>query len=183
GSPPMNFLPGQVEGGSLRLPFVEVPIDDALRSRLGDHQLVICGIRPEHVADASVLEDDKVRSGLTFEADVDVTEWLGSELYAYVPFDTHPDVAAKLEELDRDLDGEGMRTQLIASLSSDSRVRDGDTATLWFDPARMMVFDPETGENLTRDDSAAEEIDRENEELRRASLERAQKRESRAAAS
>ncbi len=179
GSPPMNFLPGQVEGDVLRLPFVDVPLDDRLRERVGDRSLVICGIRPEHFADADVRDEARQGQGVTFEADVDVTEWLGSELYAYVPFDTHPDVAAKLEELDRDLDGEGMRTQLVASLSSESRIRDGDVANLWFDPARLMVFDPESGENLTRDDDAAERIDRENEELRRASLERAQRREAR----
>ena len=82
---------------------------------------------------------------------MDVTEWLGSELYAYIPFDTNPDVATTLEELDRDLDGEGLRTQLIVALPSETKIRDGRDATLWFDPARMMVFDPESGENLTWD--------------------------------
>ena len=48
---------------------------------------------------------------------------------------------------------------------------------LWFDPARLMVFDPETGENLTWDAEAAKTIDQENEADRKASLERAQARE------
>lgn len=178
GSPPMNFLPGQVEGDSLRLPFAEVPLDAALRERIGDRSLVIVGIRPDHFGDVRLLREGQ-DAGVRFSADVDVTEWLGSELYAYVPFDTHPDVAAKLEELDRDLDGEGMRTQLVVALSSESRVRDGDTAELWFDPARMLVFDPETGENLTRDEDMARKIDEENEEDRKAALERAQAREQR----
>ncbi|NCT91155.1 sn-glycerol-3-phosphate ABC transporter ATP-binding protein UgpC [Cellulomonas sp. APG4] len=178
GSPPMNFLPGQVEGDSLRLPFVDVPLDATLRERIGERSLVIVGIRPDHFGDVALLRDGQ-DAGVRFSADVDVTEWLGSELYAYVPFDTHPDVAAKLEELDRDLDGEGMRTQLVVALSSESRVRDGDTADLWFDPARMLVFDPETGENLTRDDDLARTIDEENEEDRKAALERAQARERR----
>jgi multiple sugar transport system ATP-binding protein len=175
GSPPMNFMPGEVRGDVLRLPFAEVPLTDALRSRIGDRELVIVGLRPEHVEDARTLDDAKRDGGLTFDAEVDVVEWLGSELYAYIPFDTHPDVAAKLEELDRDLDGEGMRTQMIVALGSESRVRDGSDAHLWFDPARLLVFDPESGENLTHDEEAARRIDGETEEDRRAALARAQR--------
>ena len=177
GSPPMNFLPGEVTEGVLRLPLVDVPLTDDLKQRLGDRKLVIVGLRPEHFEDASLTDDRRSKEGVTFGATVDVTEWLGSDLYAYVPFDTNPDVAGKLEELDRDLDGEGMRTQLVVALDSESRVRDGDDATLWFDPAKMMVFDPESGDNLTYDADAVKEIDQQNEQDRKASLERAQARE------
>ena len=177
GSPPMNFLPGEVDGRSLRLPFADVPMTSELAAKLGERKLVIVGIRPEHFEDASLLEEHKRDAGVTFEADVEVTEWLGSELYAYIPFETNPDVAQTLEELDRDLDGEGLRTQLIVALSSETKVRDGEDATLWFDADRLMVFDPETGENLTWDADAARTIDQENEADRKASLERAQARE------
>ena len=177
GSPPMNFLPGEVNGSTMRLPFADVPISADLARKLGGKKLVIVGIRPEHFEDANLLEESKVASGVTFTAPVDVSEWLGSELYAYIPFETNPDVATTLEELDRDLDGEGLRTQLIVTLGSETKVRDGDDANLWFDPARMMVFDPETGENLTWDAEAAKTIDQENEADRKASLERAQARE------
>ena len=177
GSPPMNFLPGEVTGQSLKLPFADVPMTPDLAAKLGERKLVIVGIRPEHFEDASLLEDGKRDAGVTFTSDVDVTEWLGSELYAYIPFETNPDVAQTLEELDRDLDGEGLRTQLIVALSSETKVRDGEDATLWFDADRLMVFDPETGENLTWDAEAAKSIDQENEADRKASLERAQARE------
>jgi len=177
GSPPMNFLPGRVEGDVLHLPIADVPLDDRLRAAVGDRPLVIVGIRPEHVEDATLLDDAKADAGVRFETDVDVTEWLGAELYAYIPFETEPEVAATLEELDRDLDGEGMRSQVVVALSAESRVRDGDRAELWFDPARLLVFDPESGKNLTRDDEEARRIDERNEELRRASLERAQARD------
>ncbi len=179
GSPPMNFLPGEVKGDRLILPFAEVPVPAAVRDRVRDGSLIIVGIRPEHFEDASVLGDRRVETGVTFDADVDVVEWLGAELYAYIPFETHQDVAAKLEELDRDLDGEGMRTQLVVALSAESRVRDDDRAKLWFDPARMMIFDPESGDNLTHDADAARRIDEENEQDRRSSLERAHEREGR----
>ena len=177
GSPPMNFLPGEINGSTMRLPFADVPISADLARKLGGKNIVIVGIRPEHFEDANLLEESKVSSGVTFTAPVDVSEWLGSELYAYIPFETNPDVATTLEELDRDLDGEGLRTQLIVTLGSETKVRDGDDANLWFDPARMMVFDPETGENLTWDAESAKTIDQENEADRKASLERAQARE------
>ncbi|HEY0217086.1 MAG TPA: sn-glycerol-3-phosphate ABC transporter ATP-binding protein UgpC [Cellulomonas sp.] len=175
GSPPMNFVPGEVRDDRLKLPFLEVPLPEKVRGRLEGRELVIVGLRPEHVEDAAVLEEAKREKGVTFAADVDVVEWLGSELYAYIPFDTHPDVADKLAELDRDLDGEGMRTQVVVSLGSESRVRDGSHAELWFDPARLLIFDPESGENLTYDEAEVARIDAETEEDRKAALERAQR--------
>jgi multiple sugar transport system ATP-binding protein len=183
GSPPMNFMPGEVTGDALRLPFVDVPLDDRLRSRIGERRIVIVGVRPEHFSDAGLLDDAKRSRGVSFESEVDVTEWLGADLYAYIPFETSAEVAGTLEELDRDLDGEGMRTQLVVALDDASRIRDGDTATLWFDPARMLVFDPESGENLMFDPDEAKAIDEQNEADRRASLERAQAREKAAAGS
>ena len=179
GSPPMNFMPGEVSGGQITLPFGTFDLPERIAAAVGDRALVIVGLRPEHFEDAALVEESKRDKGRTFGATIDVTEWLGSELYAYVPFDTHPDVAAKLEELDRDLDGEGMRTQFVVSLDSASRVRDGDETTLWFDARKMMVFDPETGMNLTRDDAEAARIDAENEEDRKSSLARSKDREER----
>jgi multiple sugar transport system ATP-binding protein len=177
GSPPMNFLPGEVRGNRLRLPFAEVEIPQHIASRLTEGRLAVVGIRPEHFEDAATLEEHRRAQGVTFDVDVDVVEWLGAELYAYVPFSIQGDVARKLEELDRELDGEGMRTQMVAALSADSRVRDGDRAQLWFDPNRLMIFDPETSENLSFNAEAAQEIDRRNEAERRASIERAHQRE------
>ncbi|WP_029291228.1 ABC transporter ATP-binding protein [Cellulomonas sp. HZM] len=175
GSPPMNFLPGVVEGSTLKTPIVDIPVSSDLASRLGSRSLVIVGVRPEYFEDASLVKAPK--DSAQFDVNVDVTEWLGSDLYAYIPFETNPDVAGKLEELDRDLDGEGMRTQLVVALNAESRVRDGDSASLWFDPSKAMVFDPESGENLTFDETQAREIDAQNEKDRKASLERAQARE------
>ena len=175
GSPPMNFLPGIVEGDVLKLPVVDVPLDDRLRAAVGDREIVIVGIRPDAFEDVDTLERDEVSDGVTFEVDVDVTEWLGEVLYAYIPFETHEAVKDQLEELDRDLDGEGLRSQLIISLDSVSTVRPGDLAELWFDPASMHVFDPETGDNLTRDEERAEQLEEEAREMRTRALERAKK--------
>ena len=69
--------------------------------------------------------------------------------------------------------------QVVVALDSASRVRDGDDTTLWFDSGKMMIFDPESGVNLTRDDAEATRIDAENEEDRKTSLARSKEREER----
>ncbi|MDF2808963.1 MAG: transporter [Cellulosimicrobium sp.] len=173
----MNFLPGEVSGGTITLPFGEFDMPESIASAVGDRGLVIVGLRPEHFEDARLVDPSKKDRGHTFEAQIDVTEWLGAELYAYVPFEMHESVKGQLEELDRELDGEGLRTQFVVALDSASRVRDGDVTDLWFDPTKMMIFDPETSENLTRDDAEAERIETENAEDRKRSLERAQKQD------
>ncbi len=177
GTPPMNFLPGEVSGGKITLPFGEFDMPESIATAVGDRGLVIVGLRPEHFEDARLVDPAKKDRGHTFEAQIDVTEWLGAELYAYVPFEMHESVKGQLDELDRELDGEGVRTQFVVALDSASRARDGDVTDLWFDPTKMMIFDPETSENLTRDDAEAERIEQENVEDRKRSLERAQKQD------
>ena len=174
GSPPMNFLPAKVGDGRLSLPFGDVSIGSDLAGKVAGKDVVIVGLRPEHIKDASLGD---VSGGATFNATVDVTEWLGNEQYAYIPFEPDPAVQAMLEELDRDLDGEGMRTQMVVNLDARSRIREGDDATFTFDPASMHVFDPQSGACLTRDEDKAAQIAREAEEDRRNSLERARARE------
>jgi multiple sugar transport system ATP-binding protein len=174
GSPPMNFMPARVQGSTLSLPFCEVTIDSALAEQIAGHEVVIVGLRPEHLKDASLGD---VTGGAQFTETVDVTEWLGNEQYAYVPFDPDPSVQRMLDELDRDLDGEGMRTQLVVNLDARSRIREGDEATFTFDPAAMHVFDPETGVCLTRDEAKAAQIAEESEADRQNALERARARE------
>ena len=173
GSPPMNFLPARVDGDRLHLPFGSIPMTADVARLVEGKDLVIAGIRPEHFEDASVLEAGRRERGAVIEVDVDVTEWLGNELYAYVPYEPDEAGAKQLEELDRDLDGEGMRTQIVVALDAKSRIRDGDRARLWFDPARLHLFDPESGRTLTRDEEEARRIDTENEQVRKQALERA----------
>jgi multiple sugar transport system ATP-binding protein len=171
GSPPMNFLPAQLRDGVLDMPFVQVPAPASVTSAAKDGELVIVGIRPESFDDATMLESSKLGSGVEFDAPVDVTEWLGNEKYAYVPFEPHPEAQAALAELDRELDGEALRTQLVVNLDGASKVRQGEQAKLWFDPASMHVFDARSGTNLTRDDTKADEIAAESEKERLRQLE------------
>jgi multiple sugar transport system ATP-binding protein len=176
GSPPMNFLPARVDGTTLRMPFVDVPMTPDLAAKVKGLDIVICGVRPEHLKDAS-LGDSTAEGTVSFTAPVDVTEWLGNEQYAYIPFEADPAVKAKLDELDRELDGEGMRTQLVVNLDARSRIREGDDTRLNFNPALMHVFDPNSGDCLTRDEAKADELAQESEADRKRALERVRARE------
>jgi multiple sugar transport system ATP-binding protein len=145
GSPPMNFVPGRVTGAKIETPFGTVP---APGDRVAGRELVLLGLRPEHFEDASLLPADKRASGQSFQADVDVIEWLGNEVYAYVPYEAPEEITRQLQALHRELDSEQMRTQLVVALDPASRIRANAPAELWFDPRRAHVFDPSTGENL-----------------------------------
>ncbi|WP_285136289.1 sn-glycerol-3-phosphate ABC transporter ATP-binding protein UgpC [Microbacterium sp. lyk4-40-TSB-66] len=178
GSPPMNFLSGTVDGDTLRLPIADVPIDDRLRKAVEGRDLVIVGVRPDAFEDADSTERD-LSGGITVDLDIEMTEWLGEVLYAYVPYETDATVKDKLSELDRDLDGESLRTELVVALDAMSAIRAGDTARLWFSPDSLHLFDPETGENLTRDEAKAEKLEEDARNARKRALERAKERQAR----
>jgi multiple sugar transport system ATP-binding protein len=154
GSPPMNFVPATVEGTSVKLPFGTVSIPEDKAKKAQGKGLLIAGIRPEHFEDASVMDAGK-DSGSTFRAKVDVVEWLGNQAYAYIPFEAPEAVQQQLLQLERDLDGEALRTQLVISLDGASQVKEGDEAEIWVESSKMHLFDPATGENLTVDTSSA----------------------------
>jgi multiple sugar transport system ATP-binding protein len=150
GSPPMNFLPATVKGDQVELPFGTVTIPAEKAAKVKDHEgLLIAGIRPEYFDDASVVEEHKLEKGATFRATIDVTEWLGNEAYAYIPFEAPPEVTSELAQLEKELDSESLRTQLVVALDSASRIQEGDEAEIFVDSRKMHLFDPESQENLT----------------------------------
>jgi multiple sugar transport system ATP-binding protein len=155
GSPPMNFVPATVEGTSVKLPFGTVTIPEEKAKKAQGKGLLIAGIRPEHFEDAAVVDSARGTGSSTFRAKVDVVEWLGNEAYAYVPFEAPEEVQAQLLQLERDLDGEALRTQLVISLDGASRIKEGDEAEIFVETDKMHLFDPSTGENLTLDESSA----------------------------
>ena len=154
GSPPMNFVPAHVNGDNLELPFATVPMRDEWRGAVDDQKVYIAGIRPGAFEDAEFVDDDKRSRGVTFDVTVDMVEWLGNEQYAFVPFEATPEIKQQLAELANELDSEQLRTQLCVELDPLSRVRSGDKATLWLDAERLHLFDPHSGENLTRADQS-----------------------------
>ena len=155
GSPPMNFMPAKVNGTSVELPFGTVEIPEERAKAAQGKGLLIAGMRPEHFEDASVMDADKADATSTFKATVDVVEWLGNEAYAYIPFEAPPEVQKQLEQLEKDLDGETLRTQLVVSIDGASHIEAGHEADIWINARKMHLFDPSTGENLTVDRSKA----------------------------
>jgi multiple sugar transport system ATP-binding protein len=158
GSPPMNFLPAVVAGDRLKLPFLEVGVPPAAAGKVTDGQLLIAGLRPDHFEDAGLLDETKRGRGALFRARVDVTEWLGDSQYAYIPFEAGEEVTKQLAELAAELDSEALRTQLVVKIDAMSRLRENHEGEFWADTRRMHLFDPRTGENLTRDEAAAAEL-------------------------
>jgi multiple sugar transport system ATP-binding protein len=162
GSPAMNFMPAELHGGRLKLPIGEVDLDGAAGGR-GDGP-VVAGLRPESFEDASIVGDDQRRemgAGLTFEADVDLVESLGSDLYAYFHIESEGIESEQLADLvDQSLDETGAANlregeeQVVARLDASSRIRRGEKAEIWVDTGRLHLFDPDSGANLTREDSA-----------------------------
>src|SRR3954452_7704650 len=160
GSPPMNFLPATMEGRTLSTPFGPIEVDERRAKAVSGRDLLLVGIRPEYFEDASLVDEAKRPLGSVFRARVDVTEWLGDAQYAYIPYEAPESVEKQLRELSRELDSEELRTQAVVSIDSTSRIREGREAEFWLDARKIHIFDPSTGENLTRDAEAGAALTR-----------------------
>jgi multiple sugar transport system ATP-binding protein len=162
GSPSMNFLPGALEGDSVRLPIGTLQLPEPLRRSLqaGDGRArrdVIAGLRPEHFEDARLVADGS--RGLTFSAKIDVLESMGSEYYAHFTVAAERVSSSELDELARDAGAADLPqaqagSDVIARLSAESTVREGEEAELWFDSEHLQLFDPENGRSLLARDAA-----------------------------
>jgi multiple sugar transport system ATP-binding protein len=157
GSPSMNLVPGQLSGTSLSLPWGSFPLPDEVAQRLGDmargERPVIVGIRPEHFEDASLVTESDRPFGMVFHNRIDNIEWLGSELYAYLPYTGGEAIGRQLGQLAGDLDLEptgGDESTIVARLDAASGVKESAEAEIWLDARRIHLFDPETGEALAR---------------------------------
>ena len=161
GSPSMNLLPGTLRGDRLTLPFTEVQLPSTVVQRLGGagtaEKQVIVGIRPEHFEDAELVSPEDHEKGPVFSTRVSNIEWMGSELYAYLPYQAGTAIAGQLSALAADLDLEqtsGDESQLVVRLDAASRVDESREAQIWLDARRIHMFDPETGEALTHSSRA-----------------------------
>jgi multiple sugar transport system ATP-binding protein len=159
GSPAMNFLPGELDGDTVRLPIGNLPLPDELRRKLaagpgGGRRGVIAGLRPDHFEDAALVGTQQ-HGGATFTANIDVLESLGSEYYAYFEVESERVSSRELEELAQDAgaadlphSGDPQRVPMVARLNGASRAKQGQPLELWFDPQHLQLFDPEGGRSL-----------------------------------
>jgi multiple sugar transport system ATP-binding protein len=160
GSPSMNFFTGAVEGDHLKLPFVDVPLDDAHRRALesgGIRGDIVVGIRPEHFEDASLVGDQSVH-GVTFDAPIEVTESMGSEVYAYFGYEGGTVAHDELAELAADAGAADLPDtggRAVARLDAETSVAEGSPAKLWMDSSRVQLFHPEDGRAIRAEGSRA----------------------------
>jgi multiple sugar transport system ATP-binding protein len=162
GSPSMNFLSATVEEGKLRTPLGDLPLGERMQRTLasGDapRQLVM-GIRPEHFEDATLVEDHQREQGFEFTAPVDLVESMGSDKFVYFTIEGAAAAAADLEDLAADAGGADLphsdQAGLVTRLSAESRVREGQDAKVWLNLAKIHLFDPADGRNVTLHDGRA----------------------------
>ncbi len=154
GSPAMNFLPARLNESALWCAVGEVALSDRMRRTLeaaAAPRDVIVGVRPEHFEDAALVEPGAKERGVTFTAQVEMLESLGSDKYAHFALEDEPASAATLAKLAAETgvaDVPGA-TALVTRLSVASAATQGEKAQVWFDPDHIQVFDPADGRNLT----------------------------------
>ncbi len=137
GSPAMNFLDAKMiqegdgiflEGeGAFKLKISDGMIEEypAIKDYAGED--VVLGIRPEDFSDTSLKQDYEVTEDNTFDAEVEVVEPMGSEIYLYLATGEH---------------------NMIARVEAESTAKVGDTIRLGVDQSKIRLFDVETEEAL-----------------------------------
>ncbi len=129
GTPQMNFINCTLEkkGEDLYIDFGEnslkLPADKAsnpaLKDYIGDE--IIAGIRPECLHDDE--ESIAKHKDSTIDANIEVTELMGAEIYLYI---------------------ESFEQEMVARVSSRSAARAGDKIKMAIDMSRVHLFDKDT---------------------------------------
>ena len=136
GTPQMNFITCKLvkKGEDLFLEFgntsVKLPADKAASPALQEYidKEVVMGIRPEHIHDEPMYIANL--PGSLMEAEVDVTELMGAEIYLYLKFEGQEDAT----------NGKN----IIARVSSRSQSRAGDNIKVAIEAERIHIFDKDT---------------------------------------
>ncbi|OBI21237.1 ABC transporter ATP-binding protein [Mycobacterium sp. E2327] len=150
GSPAMNFFPAELTPNGLKLSFGEVMLDPEVQRVISAHDKpanVIVGVRPEHLADAALIDGYQRIRALTFEVKVDMVESLGADMYVYFTTAGPAVHAAQLDELEAQ--GEVHENQFVARVPAESRATIGQSIELALDTTKVAVFDADSGANLT----------------------------------
>jgi len=150
GSPAMNFFPGTLTATGLTLSIGEVMLTPDVQEVIAQHpkpENVIVGLRPEHLADAALIDGYQRIRALIFEVKVDLVESLGADKYLYFTTSGPAVHAAQLDELEAE--GEVHENQFVARVPTESKAVIGQSIELAFDTTKLAVFDADSGVNLT----------------------------------
>jgi len=150
GSPAMNFFPATMTDVGVRLPFEDVTLTQEVHDLLAKHNSppnVIVGVRPEHLEDASLIDTYARIRALTFEVTADFVESLGADKYVHFTAEGAGARAQQLAELAA-ASGVG-ENEFVARVSTESKVTPGQTIELALDTTKLVIFDADTGANLS----------------------------------
>jgi multiple sugar transport system ATP-binding protein len=150
GSPAMNFFPATMTDVGIRLPFGDVTLTQEVHDLLATHNSppnVIVGVRPEHLEDASLIDTYARIRALTFEVTADFVESLGADKYVHFTAEGAGARAQQLAELAAE-SGVG-ENEFVARVSTESKVTPGQTIELALDTTRLVIFNSDTGANLS----------------------------------
>jgi multiple sugar transport system ATP-binding protein len=142
GSPPMNFLEGELTDGAVRVAGYRFELPESIRRRLGGATgRVVTGLRPEDFQDARLAGEE---TGVTLPADVEITEQLGPETYAY--FRVAGLETAEIGERPVELAG-----AFAARLDPRTNAAPGQRMSLVLNLDAIHVFDAASGRSLLGD--------------------------------
>jgi multiple sugar transport system ATP-binding protein len=137
GSPAMNFLDAKLvkEGnkyyldgaGSFKVLIPDQKINEYPQIKDYVGKEVVFGIRPEDLVDASVTHEFEVIDDNSFDANVEVVEPMGAEIYLYLAINDHT---------------------MIARVEVETKAKVGDNIKLGVDTKKLHVFDAETEEAI-----------------------------------
>ena len=140
GSPAMNLVEGEIDGGQLRFGGYTIPVPATGATPAGQ---VIAGIRPEAFEDAAFADPSLPRMGVK----VEVVEELGADTHVLfsvaAPRVEVSEVHAAAGEDDAALVVEG--SLFTARVDPGTSAKPGEPLQLAVDPSRFHYFDSETG--------------------------------------
>ena len=132
GSPSMNFFSGSITGtldemyvdsGSVRLRLQQAEVEQLGQESIGRD--VVFGVRPEDIHHPK-YKPSGIKEQLV-EAEVDVTELMGNEIFVYLKADEH---------------------NFIARVDPRSDMRTGDKVQMAFNADKIHIFDATTEKNI-----------------------------------
>ena len=109
---------------------------------VGDRDLVILGIRPEHFEDATLVDAAKRRLRRTFRPRSTSTEWLGNEQYAYIPYEAAASSRPSCTSWSASSTASGCAASSSWRWTGQPDRGPGATGRALVRPGRMHLFDP-----------------------------------------
>jgi len=149
GSPAMNLVEAVIRDTTVEIGdyAIELPTSAGLVAYAG--RRVALGARPEHIRLGSPSESKGLRARVLYVED------LGAEVVAHLETEAVPVLTDDVREIVADTDDVSLqdlakearerRSRVVVRFPAESRTRVGDDVRLLVDPARLQLFDLDTG--------------------------------------